>query len=128
MAKFDNLTCLIADDYGTSRRIIKDTMEELGFSCIEAGNGEHALSMIHENNFDLAIIDYNMPVKNGLELLEEIRADSNYKEMTVLMMFIEPFEELLEQGNSLGMSDYIAKPFDVFTVSKVLDKIIVKPE
>ncbi len=128
MAKFNNLTCLIADDYGTARRIIKDTMQELGFNCLEAGNGEHALSLLHENKVDLVMADNNMPIKSGMELLEEIKADANLKEIPFLLMFIEPFEDLVNQGNSLGMSDFITKPFDVFILSKILDKIVIKTD
>ena len=124
MAKFDNLICLIADDYSTARRLIKDSLEQIGFSCLEAENGNQALSLIQQTTLDLIIADVNMPEKNGLELLEDIRADDNMMDLPVVLTMLEPFEDLIFDARKLGMNDYLVKPFDVFTLSKSLDKVI----
>ena len=124
MAKFDNLICLIADDYSTARRLIKDSQEQFGFSCLEAENGNQALSLIQQTTLDLVIADVNMPEKNGLELLEDIRADDNMMDLPVVLTMLEPFEDLIIDARKLGMNDYLVKPFDVFTLSKSLDKVI----
>ena len=124
MAKFDNLICLIADDYSTARRLIKDSLEQIGFSCLEAENGNQALSLIQQTTLDLVIADVNMPEKNGLELLEDIRADDNMMDLPVVQTMLEPFEDLIFNARKLGMNDYLVKPFDVFTLSKSLDKVI----
>ena len=125
MAKYDKLTCLIADDYSTARRIIKKNLNELGFSCLEAEDGEQALDIILQTPLNLVLADVKMPNKNGLELLEDIRDDENLKDMPVILTMIEPLEELISTGTELGMNDYLIKPFDVFTLSKVLDKVII---
>lgn len=125
MAKYDNLTCLIADDYSTARRIIKNILNELGFSCLEAEDGEQALAIILSTQLNLVLADVKMPNKNGLELLEDIRDDDNLKELPVILTMIEPLEELISTGGELGMNDYLIKPFDVFTLAKVLEKVIV---
>ena len=124
MAKFDNLICLIADDYSNARRLIKDSLEQIGFSCLEAENGNQALSLIQQTTLDLVIADVNMPEKNGLELLEDIRADDNMMDLPVVLTMLEPFEDLIIDARKLGMNDYLVKPFDVFTLSKSLDKVI----
>ena len=124
MAKFDNLICLIADDYSTARRLIKDSLEQIGFSCLEAENGNQALSLIQQTTLDLVIADVNMPEKNGLELLEDIRADDNMMDLPVVLTMLEPFADLISDARKLGMNDYLVKPFDVFTLSKTLDKVI----
>jgi len=125
MAKYDKLTCLIADDYSTARRIIKKNLNELGFSCLEAEDGEQALDIILQTPLNLVLADVKMPNKNGLELLEDIRDDENLKDMPVILTMIEPLEELISTATELGMNDYLIKPFDVFTLSKVLDKVII---
>ena len=124
MAKFDNLICLIADDYSTARRLIKDSLQQIGFSCLEAENGNQALSLIQQTTLDLVIADVNMPEKNGLELLEDIRADDNMMDLPVVLTMLEPFEDLIFNARKLGMNDYLVIPFDVFTLSKSLDKVI----
>ncbi|HBL55378.1 MAG TPA: response regulator [Deltaproteobacteria bacterium] len=119
------MTCLIADDYSTARRIIKNALKELGFSCLEAEDGEEALAIILQTPLNLVIADVKMPKKDGLELLEDIRDDNNLKDIPVILTMIEPLEELVNEAEELGMNDYLIKPFDVFTLAKVLDKVIV---
>ena len=124
MAKFDNQICLIAEDYSTARRLIKDSLQQMGFSCLEAENGNQALSVIKQTTLDLVIADVNMPEKNGLELLKDIRANDNMKDLPVILTMLEPFEDIINNAKKIGMNDYLVKPFDVFTLSKTLDKVI----
>jgi len=124
MAKFDNHVCLIADDYSTARRLIKDSLQQMGFSCLEAENGNQSITLIQQTTLDLVIADVNMPEKNGLELLKDIRVDDNMKDLPVVLTMIEPLEVLISDAKKLGMNDYLVKPFDVFTLSKTLDKVI----
>ena len=124
MAKFDNHNCLIVDDYSTARRLIKDSLQQIGFSCLEAENGNQAIAIIQQTTLDLVIADVNMPEKNGLELLKDIRANDNMKDLPVILSLIEPFDDLISEAIKLGMNDFIVKPFDVFTLSKTLDKVI----
>ena len=124
MAKYDNNICLIVDDYSTARRLIKDSLEKIGFSCFEAENGNQALAIIKQTSLNLVIADVMMPDKNGLELLKDIRADDNMKDLPVILTMLEPFDELISDGNKMGMNDYLVKPFDVFTLSKKLDNVI----
>ena len=124
MAKFDNLTCLIVDDYSTGRRLINDSLQQLGFSCLEAENGNQAIALIQQSVLDLVIADVNMPEKNGLELLKDIRANDNMKDLPVFLTVLEPYGDLISDGKKLGMNDFLVKPFDVFTLSKKLDKVI----
>jgi len=124
MAKFEKQTCLVADDYSTARRLIKDSLLQIGFSCLEAENGNQAIALIQQTTLDLVIADVNMPEKNGLEILKEIRADDNMKDLPVVLTMLEPFEDLISEAKQLGMNDYLVKPFDVFTLSKTLDKLI----
>ena len=124
MAKFNNHICLVVDDYSTARRLIKNSLQQMGFTCLEAENGNQALVIIKQKTLNLVIADVNMPVKNGLELLKDIRADDNMKDLPVVLTMLEPFDDLISDGKKFGMNDYLVKPFDVFTLSKTLDKVI----
>ena len=96
-----------------------------GFDCTEAENGDQALAIILQQNYHLVIADSNMPVRGGLEFLEDIRGEENLRKVPVIITMIEPLEELIDRGNLLGMSAHLTKPFDVFTLSKILDKVIL---
>ena len=124
MAKYENMTCLIADDFSTARHLIKNAIKELGFSCLEAENGEQALEIIEQTTINLLIADVHMPDKSGMEILEDIRADDILKDIPVILTMIEPLDKIITEAKDLGMNDYLVKPFDVFTLSKVLDKVI----
>ena len=124
MAKFENLVCLIADDYSTARRLIKESLKNMGFSCLEAENGNQALTLINQTALDLVIADVNMPEKNGIEILKHIRANDNIMDLPVILTMLEPFDDLVSSCKTFGMSDFLVKPFDVFTLSKILDNVI----
>ena len=96
----------------------------MGFTCLEADDGDQAMAIILHNPLNLVLADVKMPKKNGLELLECIRDDENLKDLPVILTMIEPIEEMIKAGMKLGMNDYIVKPFDVFTLAKVLEKVI----
>ena len=95
MDKYKNMTCLIADDFSTARRIIKNALQELGFSCLEAENGEQALEIIEQTTINLLIADVHMPDKSGIELLEDIRADDILKDIPVILTMIEPMDKII---------------------------------
>ena len=124
MYKYKNHNCLVVDDYSTARRLIKDSLEKIGFSCFEAENGNQALTLIKQTSLNLVIADVMMPDKNGLALLKDIRSDDNMKDLPVILTMIEPFDELISEGMKFRMNDYLVKPFDVFTLSKKLDNVI----
>ena len=124
MPKYENQKCLIVDDYSTARRLIKESLEQIGFSCLEAENGNQAIALIQQATLSLVIADVNMPEKNGLELLKNIRADDNMKNLPVILTMLEPFDDLISDAKKHGMNDYLVKPFDVFTLSKTLEKVI----
>ena len=124
MAKYNNYVCLIADDYSTGRKLIKESLEKIGFSCLEAENGNQALSLIKQSAINLVIADIQMPEKNGLDLLKEIRIDYNMNDLPVILTMLEPFDNIISDGNKFGMNNYLIKPFDVFTLSKIVDTVI----
>ena len=124
MPKYEGKKCLIVDDYSTARRLIKDSLEQIGFTCIETENVNQALGIIKQTKFDLVISDVYMPNENGFELLKNIRTDVNMNDLPVILTMLEPFDELISNGIKHKMNDYLVKPFDVFTLSKKLDNVL----
>ncbi|HEA25713.1 MAG TPA: response regulator, partial [Ectothiorhodospiraceae bacterium] len=69
---------LVVDDFSTMRRIIKNLLRELGFTNTqEADDGNTALPMLKDGDFELLITDWNMPGMEGIDLLKAVRADPN---------------------------------------------------
>ena len=119
---------LVIDDMATMRKIIKNMLNQLGFTNItQADDGATALPLIEEavktgEPFEFIVSDWNMPQLNGLDLLKKIRATENLKATPFLMITAEA-----EQGNVVvavkaGVSNFIVKPFS----AQVLKEKIVK--
>ena len=128
MATYDGKKALVVDDFPTARRMIKETLQEIGYECLEIGDVDQALQMIKDNSMDLIVADTFMPGKNGLDLLKEIRADPENNDLDVVLTMMEDHELLVAEGEAQGMSGYILKPFDVFSLSKTLDQLNKKAE
>ncbi len=80
-----NMKILVVDDFSTMRRIIKNLLRELGFTNTqEADDGNTALPMLKDGDFELLITDWNMPGMEGIDLLKAVRADPNLAKLPVM--------------------------------------------
>lgn len=103
------MNLLIADDDVTLRKLLRDILKKQGFTVTEAANGREAIDLFFgRETFDLVILDVMMPVYDGWEVLEEIRAHSD---VPVLMLTALGDEHHEVQGLTHGADDYMAKPF-----------------
>lgn len=113
-----NINILSVDDFSTMRRIVKNLLKQLGYYNVdEAENGEAALELIREKKYDLIISDWNMPVKTGIQLLRDVRADPAIKHVPFLMVTAEAEKENVIEAMEAGVNNYILKPF----TAKVLE-------
>lgn len=120
---------LIVDDFSTMRRIIKNLLRDLGFTnTAEADDGQTALPMLQQGNFDFLITDWNMPGMEGIELLKRVRADDNLKSMPVLLVTAEAKKEQIVEAAQAGVNGYIVKPFTAGTLKEKIDKIFERIE
>ena len=128
MATYEGKKALIVDDFPTARRLMKETLQEIGFECVEAADVDQALKLFDEEKVDLVIADTFMPEKNGMDLLKTLRENPENEELEIVLTMMEDHEELVSQGEALGMTGYVLKPFDVFSLSKSLDQMHKKEE
>ena len=115
---------LVVDDFSTMRRIIKNLLKDLGFVNIqEADDGNTALPMLTQGDFDFVVTDWNMPGMQGIDLLRAIRADANLKHIPVLMVTAEAKKEQIIAAAQAGVNGYVIKPFTAATLKEKLIKI-----
>ncbi len=115
---------LIVDDFGTMRKILRNVLQQLGYTNIEeAENGVQALEKLRSGQFDLVITDWNMPEMDGLELLRNIRADGNLRNLPVMMVTAEAEKDKVIEAIKAGVNNYIVKPFTAETMKQKLDQI-----
>ncbi len=106
------MRALIVDDSRFVRSFLRGMLEDRGIECAEAGDGQMGLDRLHAGvPFDVALVDWNMPVMDGLEMLKRLRAEG-FAEMKVLMVTTEAENDFILQALDAGADEYLMKPFD----------------
>ncbi|MFT5373844.1 MAG: two-component system chemotaxis response regulator CheY [Candidatus Latescibacterota bacterium] len=117
---------LVADDSPTMRRIVVQMLKRLGYTDIsEADHGKDALDRLREaGDFELLLTDWNMPVMNGLELVQTIRADATLSALPILMVTTRNQKQDIVTAMREGVNNYATKPFDPKTIKEKIDKVM----
>jgi len=111
---------LSVDDSLIMRKIIAGAIEVLGYDILEAKNGCEALAQLktHKDDIALILLDWNMPVMDGYEALVQIRSDTQYKNIPVLMVTSESEKKNVIKAIQAGANNYLAKPFEKEDLAK----------
>lgn len=114
---------LVADDSGVMRKIIVRALNNCGVTdVVEAGDGAEALALFGQQAFDLVMTDWNMPNKDGLQLLKDIRGTGS--KVPVIMVTTEAEVGRVKEAIAAGVNDYLAKPFDKDMLQQKIEKLI----
>lgn len=104
-------TILIVDDSASMRQILALLLKQAGFATVAAKDGFEALELLDPGQV-LAIVDYNMPNLNGIELIRRIRSGSVNRAVPILMVTTETEESRKQEARQAGATGWITKPFD----------------
>jgi CheY-like chemotaxis protein len=119
---------LTVDDSKTVRRILAGLFLPLGCVICEAADGEQGLAVAALEKPDLIILDYNMPVMDGLTMLKRLREDAAMRHTPVILLTAEAGAKNIAAAARLGARDYIVKPFqDEVLLAKVARIITLGP-
>jgi two-component system chemotaxis response regulator CheY len=104
---------IVVDDSRAMRLILRRIVAQLGFEVIEAEDGLAAMAALAAEPEvpELALIDWNMPNMNGLELVSAIRADARLREITLVMVTTESEQSQIVRALAAGAHEYVIKPF-----------------
>ncbi|WP_297056862.1 response regulator [Thermosulfurimonas sp.] len=107
------MKALVVDDSKSIRQIERRYLEEMGFTVVEAENGEEALKILRENpDVRLIILDWHMPVMNGYEFLKTVRANPEWNQVKIMMVTTENQQKSVIDALMAGANEYLMKPFD----------------
>ena len=116
---------LVVDDFSTMRRIVKNFLNDLGYTNVtEADDGNTALPILKAGNIDFLITDWNMPGMPGLELLKAVRADPALAKLPVLLLTAEAKREQIVEAAQAGVNGYVIKPFTAEVLKAKLEKVL----
>ena len=103
---------LIADDQTELLMLMKETVETAGFEVFIASDGAEALQVIFEMHPDIVVLDYNMPVKNGLQVAQDLKDSPLFAHIPIIICTAVSEKKTKMQGLSMGIDDYLIKPVD----------------
>lgn len=104
---------LVVDDSKTIRNVLERTLREMGYEVRQAEDGRRALEVLESEagEFSLALVDWNMPVMNGLEFVQAVRSDQRWAGLPLMMVTTETQIEQMRTALEAGANDYVMKPF-----------------
>lgn len=105
-------SCLVVDDSRVVRKVANRIVTDLGFECREAEDGQKAYESCQESMPDAILLDWNMPVMNGIEFLEKLRAMPGGDKPKVVFCTTENDMSYIQRALQTGADEYIMKPFD----------------
>lgn len=108
------MRALVIDDSRAIRTMLSRYLTSLGFEVSQAGNGQEALDVLGAATElpDVALIDWNMPVMNGLEFVNACRAQREYRAISLMMVTTESEHSQIVRALAAGAHEYLIKPFD----------------
>jgi two-component system chemotaxis response regulator CheY len=114
------MRALIVDDSRFVRGLLRGLLEERGIECEEAVDGQAGMDQLHGGaHFDLALLDWNMPVMDGLAMLKQLRAEG-FDGLKVMMVTTEADNDFIIRALDAGADEYLMKPFDDEALSEKL--------
>jgi two-component system chemotaxis response regulator CheY len=116
-------TCLVVDDSGVTRKIARRILEEMNFQIVEAEDGEKALEACQRELPDAILLDWNMPVMDGLEFLGHLRRMPGGDRPQVVFCTTENGMDHIARALRAGANEYIMKPFDKDIVAAKFQEI-----
>jgi two-component system sensor histidine kinase/response regulator len=124
------LRILLAEDNIVNQRLTSRLLEKMGHTVTIAGNGQIALRLLDEEDFDLVAMDMQMPIMDGLEATEKIRASEKKtgRHVAIVAMTANAFEEDRERCRQAGMDGYIAKPVSSRSIEMEIRRVMAAQE
>lgn len=116
-------TILVAEDRDTSRELVRTLLEHSGYAVLEASNGEEAVRIAHEQHPDLVLLDLQMPLKDGFEVLHELRSDEQFKSTPIVALTASAMMGDKDKALMEGFSAYLTKPLSLSTVRREIARL-----
>ncbi len=118
---------LVVDDAAVIIKIVSYALGEAGHQVSSAANADEAMKLVDQQSFDIGIFDYNMPGKNGIELLRDVLKSPNGARMKIIMLTTESSTDLKEEGRRAGAAGWLVKPFqnqDLMAIMGQLESLV----
>jgi len=117
-------TALIVDDSPSMRQMVSFTLKDAAFTVIEGVDGQDALKKVQGQRVDVVVTDLNMPVMDGITLIQQLRSNPLYKFTPILMLTTESQDSKKQAGKAAGATGWLIKPFNPQQLLDVIAKVV----
>ncbi len=125
MSLKEQLHIMIVDDMSTSRGLIAQALEAIGIRNIyQASDGTAAMAELARRPVHLVLSDFNMPGMDGLQLLRSLRSTPKTRGTGFILITGRADKQIIDQGKSLGMNNFIKKPFTAIELKACLEVVV----
>ena len=117
-------TILVAEDRDTSRELIRTLLEHSGYSVLEASNGADAVDLARQASPDLVLLDLQMPIKDGFQVLRELRSEQRFRSTPIVALTASAMQGDKERALSDGFTGYLTKPLSLSAIRNELSRLL----
>jgi two-component system, chemotaxis family, chemotaxis protein CheY len=115
------MQALVVDDSRAMRAILTRLLDGLGFDVAQAGDGQEALEVLSSGvRPDVILVDWNMPVMDGLTFIKQCRAHDEYRDIVLMMVTTESEQSNIVRALAAGAHEYVIKPFTQEVITEKL--------
>jgi CheY-like chemotaxis protein len=115
---------LIVDDTASSRELLRTVLENQGYQVSEAADGDDALEKARSEGPDLILLDLQMPVRNGYEVLDELRRDPRFASVPVVAVTASAMQGDREKALAAGFNGYLTKPLPLNNLRSEIQRLL----
>ena len=117
-------TILIADDHDHLRLLVSKTLGGPNYRIVEARDGDEAYALALTESPDVLILDWMMPGKSGIQVVEALRKDTGFRDVPVIMLTARAQNADRNRAVTLGVHSYLVKPFSPIELMETVEKIL----
>jgi CheY-like chemotaxis protein len=117
-------TIMVVEDYDDTRILLKCCLEELGYSVLEATNGQEAVDIASREHPDLILMDLDLPILDGIAATQCIRQQSEMENVPIVAVTAYPLSYTHVKAFAKGCNEYMAKPIDLAELGRIVDRYL----
>src|SRR5258708_3678751 len=121
-------TIMIVEDYDDTRILLRRGLERLGYSVLEASNGQEAVDIADREHPDLILMDLDLPILDGIAATQRIRKQPEMEKVPIVAVTAYPMSYTHVKAFAKGCNEYMAKPIDMTALGRLVTRYLPAPE
>ena len=117
-------TIMVVEDYDDTRLLLKHALEGLGYSVLEASNGQEAVDLAGREHPDLILMDLDLPILDGIAATQRIRQQSDLEKVPIVAVTAYPMSYTHVKAFAKGCDEYMSKPIDISELASVVRRYL----